>query len=59
VVFLNDPFEGWDMAFIAQLWFRDRSLEIRLDRKTPFTPEELAQADHVFTFADGRLLQVR
>jgi hypothetical protein len=59
IVFLNDPFEGWDMAFIAQLWFRDRSLDIRLDRKTPFTPEELAHADHVFTFADGRLVQMR
>jgi hypothetical protein len=59
IVFLNDPFEGYDMAFIAQLWFRDRSLEIKLDRKTPFTREELAQADHVFTFADGRLVQVR
>jgi hypothetical protein len=59
IVFLNDPFEGYDMAFIAQLWFRDRSLDIKLDRKTPFTREELAQADHVFTFADGRLVQVR
>jgi hypothetical protein len=59
IVFLNDPFEGWDMAFIAQLWFRDRSLEIKLDRKTPITREELAHADHVFTFADGRLIQMR
>ena len=59
IVFLNDPFEGWDMAFIAELWFRDRSLEIRLDRKTPSTREELAQADHVFTFANGKLVQVR
>jgi hypothetical protein len=59
VVFLNDPFEGWDMAFIAELWFRDRSLDIKLDRKTPFTREELAQADYVFNFADGRLVQLR
>jgi hypothetical protein len=59
IVFLNDPFEGWDMAFIAQLWFRDRSLDIRLDRKTPFTQEELARADHIFTFANGRLVQMR
>jgi hypothetical protein len=59
IVFLNDPFEDWDMAFIAQLWFCDRSLDIQLDRKTPFTREELAQVDHIFTFADGRLVQVR
>ncbi len=59
VVFRNDPFDGWDMVFIAQLWFRDRSLDIKLDRKTPLTPEELAHADYVFDFADGRLVQVR
>jgi hypothetical protein len=59
IVFLNDPFEGWDMEFIAELWFRDRTLDIKLDRKTPLTREELACADHVFTFADGRLVQMR
>lgn len=59
VVFLNDPFEEFDMAFIAQLWFRDRSLEIRLNRKTPLSPEQLAQADHLFTYADSKLVQIR
>ena len=59
VVFLNDPFEGYDMAFIAELWFRDPSLEIRLGRKTPFTREELDRADYVFSFAGGKLLQLR
>ena len=59
VVFLNDPFEGWDMAFIAQLWFRDRSLEFRLDRKTPLAADELARANYVFTFTGEKLVQLR
>lgn len=59
IVFLTDPFEGWDMAFIAELWFRDRSLDIRLERKTPSTPDELARANHLFTFVEGRLVQTR
>jgi len=59
IAFLDDPFEDWDMAFIADLWFRDRSLEIKLNRKTPLTAEELARADYLFTFLDGRLVQVR
>jgi hypothetical protein len=25
VLFLNDPFEEYDMEYIARLWFRDRT----------------------------------
>jgi hypothetical protein len=59
VVFLNDPFDGFDMAFIAELWFRQPNLNIRLNRKTPFTSEELAKADHLLTFEKGTLSQLR
>lgn len=59
VVFLSDPFVDWDMAFIADLWFRDRSVAIVLHRKTPLTPEEIAGAGHVFDWRDGRLIQLR
>jgi hypothetical protein len=59
VVFLSDPFDGFDMAFIAELWFRQPGLNIKLHRKTPFTPEELAKVDHVFTYEAGRLGQLR
>jgi len=57
VAFLNDPFDGWDMVFIAELWFRDRSLRFHLQKKTPLPPEELAKMT-VFDFQDGRLVQV-
>jgi hypothetical protein len=57
VAFLNDPFEGWDMTFIAELWFRDKTVRIHLQRKTPMTAEELAKMT-VFDFQDGRLVLV-
>lgn len=56
VVFLNDPFDGWDMSFIAELWFHDRSLAIRLQKKTPLTPAQLARADYIFDWRGGRLV---
>ena len=59
VVFQNDPFTGFDMAFIAEAWFRDRSLDIRLPRLSPLSPRELANAPYVFTFERGKLVQVR
>lgn len=59
VVFLNDPFVDWDMAFIAELWFRDRTVDIRLNRKTPLPLDELARAGAVFDYRNGHLLRVR
>jgi hypothetical protein len=59
VVFLNDPFAEWDMLFIADLWFRDRSVNIRLQRLTPISPGELSTLDSLFDYRDGKLLRVR
>jgi hypothetical protein len=55
VALLHDPFEDWDMYFIAQLWFRDRTLEFRLQNKTP---EPLDRFDYVFDYRDGKLVQL-
>ena len=59
VVFLNDPFDGWDMAFIADLWFHDPTVTVRLQKKTPLAPAELARAEAVFDWRGGRLERVR
>ena len=59
VVFLNDPMGSWDMLFIAQLQFRDRTVSIRLNHQTPLPPEDIAKADYVFDCVDGRLVEVR
>jgi hypothetical protein len=56
VVFLHDPFEAWDMQFIADLWFRDRTVSVHLQRLTPLSPEALARADYLFDYRDGQLL---
>jgi hypothetical protein len=57
VVFLNDPFREWDMLFIADLWFRDRTVTVHLQRLTPLPPQELARADYLFDYRDGKLLR--
>jgi hypothetical protein len=59
VVFLNDPFTEWDMLFIADLWFRDRSVTVRLQRLTPLSPAALAGVEVLFDYRDGKLMQVR
>jgi hypothetical protein len=58
VVFLNDPFEGWDISFIAELWFRDPSIHYYVHRLTPVAESDQRKMT-VFAFQDGRLAQVR
>ncbi len=58
VLFLNDPFEDWDTVFIGKLWFGDRTVRVRSQRKTPLRPEEIAKTDFVFDMADGKLARV-
>jgi hypothetical protein len=59
LAFLDDPFHTWDMLFVAELWFRDRTLDIHVARHGPLTPEELARMDSIFTFRDGKLIQLK
>jgi hypothetical protein len=59
VAFLDDPFHSWDMLFVAELWFRDRSLKIHVAREGPLTPQELAKMDAIFTFQGGKLVQLK
>ena len=59
IAFLNDPFGTWHMLFIAELEFRDRPLNVELNRQTPLSAEEIARADIVFDYREGRLVRVR
>jgi hypothetical protein len=59
VVFLNDPFPGFDMEFITELCLRDRTVIVRLPGKIPVTPEDLARAERIFDFREGKLVQLR
>jgi hypothetical protein len=47
------------MAFIAELWFRDRKAHVYLNRQEPLTPQEIAKADAVFSWIDGKLVEIR
>ncbi len=59
VVFLHDPSTDLETASIAQLWFRDRTVAIHLQRQNPLPPEELAKMDALFDFQNGRLVRVK
>ena len=59
VIFLDDPFVDWDLAFIARLWFRDPTVMIWLQNKHHLRQEDIAKVDYVFRFEQGELVRVR
>lgn len=59
IAILNDPFVDWDMLFLAQLRFRDPSLNFYLPRKTPLPATEIAKMDYLFDYRDGKLVQIK
>ena len=59
VLFVDDPFQQWDMYFIARLWFRDRTLELWLQRKLSLPESEIAEMDYIFQFRGPTLTQVK
>jgi hypothetical protein len=59
VVFLSDPFLEWDMKFIAELWFRDRSVSVHIQRREKAPPQEIAKADYLFAYQDGKFIQLK
>ena len=50
---------GYDMFFIAELWFRDPTVTIWLESHERHTPEQLALAEHVYEFREGVLSVVK
>jgi len=57
VIFMNNPLSGWDMKFVGDLWFHDRSVTVRLGNKyPPLTPEDLALVQYCFDFREGKLM---
>jgi len=47
------------MLFIADLWFRDRSVTVHLQRLAPLSEAELSGAGAVFDYSDGKLSRIR
>ena len=58
-IFVNAPFEDWDMIFIAQLWFRDPTITFWDQNKTALPQQEIDRMDYIFRFEKGRLLQIK
>ncbi len=59
VYVLQSPFPGWDMKFIMELVWRDRSVDVMLADKTPLPPSEIERMDYVFSFEDGKLVRLK
>ena len=61
ILFLNEPVEGWDMLFIAQVVLRDRAALITLQHKEGhiLTPSEIAEYNHVLRVDGPRVTLVR
>jgi hypothetical protein len=61
VIFLHDPFEGWDLIFIAKLYSRDPSVRFMLARLAlpPPTDQDIAKFDYVLDYQHGNLLQIK
>jgi hypothetical protein len=58
VIFLNGPLPGSDLKFVADLWFHDRGLTIRLAKTSPpIAPEDLPLIQYCFDFRNGNLIQ--
>jgi hypothetical protein len=56
VVFMHDPFEGFDTLFIARLVWDDPSIVVFLQNHAKLSPQEIASVDYEFDFADGKLV---
>lgn len=59
ILFIGDPYEGWDMLFIAQLTFHQPGMRIWLMNKSPKSPPEVAEMDHVLAFQGDTLRLIR
>lgn len=55
----RDPFPEWDMKFILELTYRDRSVEVWLGNKVPLPPDQVERMDYVFTFEGERLRKLK
>jgi hypothetical protein len=55
----HDPFGTWDMKFIMELVYHDRSVNVWLGEQVPLPPADINRMDYVFTFEDGRLKRLK
>lgn len=56
---VHGPSRDWDMKFIMELVYHDRSVNVWLGEQVPLPPADIARMDYVFTFEDGRLKRLK
>jgi hypothetical protein len=56
VLFVNDPLEGYDMLYVAELVWNDPSLDIQLSRKMLGFSRDAGRFDGVFVFRGSVLV---
>lgn len=55
IVFLDNPFNGYELLFIAELLWNDHSVNITLQDYAHHTPEQLAKMDYAFASSHDRI----
>ncbi len=56
---VRDPFGDWEMKFIIDLVYRDRSIAVWLENEVPLPREEVRKMDYVLTFEGDRLVRLK
>lgn len=58
---IRSPFPdwSWDMKFILNLIYRDRTVDVRLGDKAPLMPGEIEKMDYIFTFEGEQLKKLK
>jgi hypothetical protein len=59
IAFYNNMFRDWDAKFIAELLYKDRSVTVRLNDKTPLTHSELDKMDYVLAFKEQKVVVLK
>lgn len=59
IYLVHGPFRDWDMKFIMELVYHDRSVNVWLGEQAPLRPAEINRMDYVFTFEDGKLKRLK
>jgi hypothetical protein len=59
IYLVRGPLPGWDMKFIMELVYHDRSVNVWLGEQAPLPPAEFNRMDYVFTFEDGKLKRLK
>ena len=59
VAFLQAPLSGTDTWGLALLWIHDKSVDVHVWTQGVLSPDQLAHTDHIYTFENRKLMQLK